>query len=468
MADGGFRTGDDVTHLGTVVGEAGRGRIVALATSGVFDDPALVWAFWNRDAADIDSGIQGHLYTRPEDVFVVRMPRADDDAIASIAAALDVNAQIWATATGIRLASARSRLLMACAVGRSGTGPLAPHLTWHVGALSDAAALHFRSGNGALLAFVLDRATLERLNLDPPDAVLSEQAATTSRFMDKNEAMRALQAIGVPAAQSWGFTPETWRRTGRRLLPADGRYVFKPSGGAAGIGVFFDPGSGSTARAIEDHVGALQGTGQLPGRFQVQRFLRGTPHGVSAFLSGSGAVDILEAHRQVIDSDGRWAGARWTPRIHAAQLDAASNIYARLAGTRALTGLVGVDMIAGTAIEVNPRLTASAPIAHLLRRAGAIREHRGHDFRMRQLDVSTSVAVPRDAVADGRLCALIDRLDTEFGVLALPQGLNPFGDSRFVFVNDDSRGTAQAFFRRGLARWSSGEAPADVQRTWLQ
>jgi len=459
MTDGGFGTRDDVTHLGTVVGDADRGRIIALATSGVFDDPALVRAFWNRDATDIDSGLQGHLYTRPEDVFVVRIPRADDVAISLLAAALDVNAHIWAAATGISLASSRSRLVMACTVARSGTGPLAPHLTWHVGALADAAARQFRAGNGALLAFVLDRAVLERLNLETIDAALSEQAATTSRFMDKNESMRALQAIGVPTAESWGFTPETWRRTGPHLLPPDGRYVFKPSGGAAGIGVFFDRGSGSTARAIENHIVSLEATGRLPGRFQVQRFLRGTPHGVSALLSGGDAVDILEAHRQVIASDGRWVGARWTPRIQAAQSEAAGNIYARLAGTHALTGLVGVDMIAGMVIEVNPRLTASAPIAHLLRRARVIREHRGPGFRMRQIDVNTSVAVPWDAVADGRLCALIDRLDIEFGVLALPQGLNPFGDSRFVFVNDDSRGTAQRFFRRHLAGWLSGEHP---------
>ncbi|MDH6236825.1 hypothetical protein [Cryobacterium sp. CG_9.6] len=259
MASTGSRVQDDVRHLGTIVGDPRQGLIVALSTSSVFDDTSLVRSYWERDSADIDSGFQGHLYTGPDDIFAVNMSRNDDGAIDMVETALDANAEIWAATTGIRLCTSGSRLILACARERSGCAPH-PRLSWHVAPLTETAAAEYRLGTGAFLAFVLDLTTLSLLTRDDRQAqTFSDQARLTSLLMDKTRAMALLQNHDVPRAQSWGFTSESWRSSGQ-MIPSAGRYVFKPAGGAAGIGVHYEHGDGST-----EFVKANEASGSLGG-----------------------------------------------------------------------------------------------------------------------------------------------------------------------------------------------------------
>ncbi|MDH6236822.1 hypothetical protein [Cryobacterium sp. CG_9.6] len=195
----------------------------------------------------------------------------------------------------------------------------------------------------------------------------------------------------------------------------------------------------------------------------MQRFLPGTLYGLSAHITAAGDVEIFEAHRQVVDEAGHCTGARWTAEIEATQITAARAIYCRLARVPSLTGLVCLDVIDGRVIEVNPRVTASAPIAHLLSLESQLRDHRGQSFHIRQLDVNTALPIPFDSIEDGRVWRLIQTVESTFGVIALPQGLNPFGASRMVFVNDDDSGTAQNFFSRQLGQWPA--TPSDPDAT---
>ncbi|KFF60503.1 hypothetical protein JF66_03875 [Cryobacterium sp. MLB-32] len=455
---GGTRTASDTRHLGTLVGDgplaggAPGARIIALSTCAVFSDTSLLRTYWRTDPGGIDSGIQGHLYTSPDDTFIVRMPRDTRRAVDHLSRCLAANAEIWASLTGIRLATCDSRVVLAADHASVATTRLPPTMSWQVGTLAEAAAAEYRSGNGSLLAFVLDEQTADALGVR--DARLLRQARLTSLLMDKNHAMTLLERSGVPAAHTYALTEAEWLAGRLRDVPEHNRYVFKPAGGAAGIGVFFDAQHGSSMSEIEDHLRVLANSGRLPHRFQVQEFLAGTPHGVSAYLPGDGTAHILEAHRQVMDAAGRCVGARWTPDIESDQVDAARAVYQRLAhgGQHPLSGLVCLDLIGGRVIEVNPRLTACAPIAHLRHVEAHIASHRGGGFRITQIDVHTSVPVPTQCLHDGRLRALIDRLQTDYGVLALPQGLNPFGPCRFVFVNDTTSGTAQQVFLRQIER----------------
>lgn len=446
-------TASATSHLGTTVGDTRGARIIALSTCAVFSDASLVRTFWHTDPTGIDSGIQGHLYARPGDVLIVRIPNGAAPAIEMLSRCLDENAEIWASATGLRLATSRSRVVLTVDQETADHATELPtSMSWHVGTLAEAAAAQHLAGHGSLLAFVLDEPTVAALAVR--DAGLLRQARATTLLMDKNRAMELLGRAGIPMARTLGLTKEGWRaRRVKDALPG-GRYVFKPAGGAAGIGVHFDAGRGSSARDIDRHLRMLAGTGRLPHRFQVQEFLDGTPHGVSAFLPGDGTAHVLEAHRQVVDAAGRCVGARWSPDIEAAQVEPAQAICDRLAdfGDLHLAGLICLDLIAGRVIEVNPRLTACSPIAHLLHHEAQIVAHRGNGFRIRQIDVHTALSVPAACLQDGRLRTLIALVEAEFGVLALPQGLNPFGPCRFVFVNDDPSGTAQQFFLRQVDR----------------
>jgi hypothetical protein len=71
----------DVNHLVVLIGNRHSERIVALSTSDVFVNRSLIPSLWGISNEAIDSGFQAHLYTRPEDIFVVRVPSNDLSAL---------------------------------------------------------------------------------------------------------------------------------------------------------------------------------------------------------------------------------------------------------------------------------------------------------------------------------------------------------------------------------------------------
>ena len=101
---------DDVRHLGTFVG-GGAHRIVALSTSAVFGDASLTRTYWGVRGDELDSGFQGHLYTRPGDVLVIRVPDGDERQAAMALAAIEVNRELWAQLRSVELCSSLDPLL---------------------------------------------------------------------------------------------------------------------------------------------------------------------------------------------------------------------------------------------------------------------------------------------------------------------------------------------------------------------
>ena len=448
----------DVRHLGVLVGDPSADRIVAVSTSTVFEDSSLPQLFWGVEAAAIDSGFQGHMYTRPNDILVVSVPRTDRAVAEQVTTAVGVNHELWRSLTGIELASAASRLVLA----GEPTPPLDPlpaNVSRHAGSMLEAAASRYRHGGATLLAFVFDDRLAEVLGLGDP--VLVDQARATSLLMDKNVAMRVLVGAGVDCPETFAVDEDTELELALSRIPPSGRYVFKPAGGAAGIGVYGIAGGGAEIGLIRAHLDELRDTSRLPGRFQIQEFLAGTPFGITAWFGADGTYAVLEAHRQEISAGGRFVGGRWTAALQAEQQEDASRICGRLAGVERprFSGLVCLDVIDGKVIEVNPRLTASAPIAHLLRRQSQLARHLGGGFQVAQIDLDSSVDIPYEAIRSGTLRSLIEALWRERRVLVLPQGLNPFGASRVVFVNDDVDGTAQRVFAERIRELHDADRP---------
>ena len=81
----------DINHLGVLIGNRHSERIVALSTSDVFIDRSLIPSLWGKGNEAIDSGFQAHLYTRPEDIFVVRVPSNGFSAVEKVQTAIDQN-----------------------------------------------------------------------------------------------------------------------------------------------------------------------------------------------------------------------------------------------------------------------------------------------------------------------------------------------------------------------------------------
>lgn len=439
----------DVNHLGVLVGDPHSDRIIAVATSVVFADRSLPQTFWGIDDTAIDSGFQGHIYTRPNDILVVRVPSNDDTIPQMVVTAISVNYDIWKFLTGIQLSSAASRIVLASDHPSRPSACLPDNLTWHVGGLLDAAATRYRNTGETFLAFVLNNQVAGMLDLrHKGGGALMDQARTTSLLMDKNVAMQVLQANKVDCAKTYPVNEDTDLDGTLSSIPSAGRYVFKPAGGAAGIGVFSNKGCGAPMGLIGAHLDALRREQKLPRRFQIQEFVEGTPQGVTACFEKGGTFEIFEIHQQLIDETGRFIGGRWAPALQAEQMEFACALCRQLGVIEqpSFSGLICLDIVDGRVIEVNPRLTASAPIAHILRRQHQIARRLGRGFRIEQIDLNTKLNIPYESIRNGTLRGLIEVIWKERSVLVLPQGLSPFGGSRFVFINDDCDGTAQQTF----------------------
>ena len=183
---------------------------------------------------------------------------------------------------------------------------------------------------------------------------------------------------------------------------------------------------------------------QLPRRFQIQEYVSGVPYGISAGFDDKGRFKVFEIHQQYISKEGKFTGGRWTPAIE----DKALVICQKLSEIEELSllGLICMDIINGEVIEINPRLTASAPVSHILRYEDQIANHLLANFKIRQIDIHTAIQIPYESVKTDTLFQLIKMIWKEFEVLVLPQGLNPFGNSRFLFINDNNEASAQRAF----------------------
>lgn len=442
---------DDVEHLGVIIGDPTGGRIVALGTSAVFSDQSLFSRFWHSDGSQLDSGLQAHLYTRPDDIFIVRVPDRAHGPARRLATALDANRQIWGRLVGIDLASSSSRVILVHGPGTvydAPAGDLPSSMTWFEGTMRDAVVATSREGRSAVLAFVLDDRLLAMLGMDATASPeLVRRARMVSRLMDKNAAMSLLAGHGVPTARTYVFDSSADTRRLADLPLADRvRYVFKPAGGAAGIGVFTDGSRGAEMQVLADHVEGLRAQHSLPGRFQVQEFIAGPVMGATIMVDGDGGCRVFEIHHQIIDGSARFAGARWTRSEQTIHEDEVVRIGRRMSAALGEPLLLGLDLVEGRVIEVNPRLTASAPIAHLLRRTEL--EETLDDHEVERIDLDTHVPISYDAIASGRVDSAVDLIRARYATLVLPQGLNPFGDSRVAFVNDDRIRSARSAFMR--------------------
>jgi phosphoribosylamine-glycine ligase len=274
-----------------------------------------------------------------------------------------------------------------------------------------------------------------------------EIAQTNTLLMDKNSTMELLQANGVSCAETFPINKETDTEDLWDKLLLTRKWVFKPAGGAAGIGVFGKLENGVTQKEIRKHVDELKSKELFPSRSQVQEFVSGETFGATAFIFQDGQFRIFEIHKQTINSSGRFTGGTWSPEIQEENLRAVTHLYKQLAGIKhpAIRGLICIDFIDGKIIEINPRLTASAPIAHILRMKQETKSFAGAGFNFRKIDLNTNVSVSGKQISDGTLKRLIDAMYRKYGVYVLPQGINPFGASRFIFVNDTTEKVQKEF-----------------------
>ena len=352
-----------VDSLGVTVGSPQAPRIVAVSTASVFDDPTLIRSHLGLPPDGIDTGFHGQLYTRPGDVLVVRVEAPDVARLAKVATAIDVNRQLWLDLTGIELLSSSDEIVVS--TSETAIQPVLGERSIFPGSLTDAAAYHFRRSGLSLYAFTCDLRLLQALQFTAAEnSWLWRRAHTTSALMNKASAVGVLSVARGIMCPTHCFTADDFDKRIPQQLDRRHRYVYKPSGGAAGVGVFAGSGSGATPEQIMQHVESLARVDALPAEFVVQRFVAGTPWGVSGNIAEDGSFSILGIHEQLVDLQRESVGSRWSPAIEERYRQRAEEFFGVLSQIRALRGFgaIQLDCIDSDVIEITPRLTASVPV----------------------------------------------------------------------------------------------------------
>ena len=437
-------------HLGILLGDANSDRIIAVSTSAVFQDRTLLPNYWGIESNSIDTGFQGHMYSRPNDILVIQAPFYQNDSLEILTTSLDLNHRIWKSLTGLELATGSSRIIVASNQNCQPSS-MPPNVSWHEGSLTEAAVKRHVEFGESIIAFVFDRPFFQLLQKsklnDDHNGDLRRRSEICSLLMDKNSVAELLQKHKVPCPITFPMNHKTDLTEGIKRSPI-GRFIFKPAGGAAGIGVFGLDHSGVSLEKIQGHLNHLREKDKLPNRFQIQEFVRGDLLGVTGYGYEDKSFEIFEIHQQIMDSSGRFCGGSWNPTYQAQQLPIIKDLYKRLVAIQELpfTGQICMDVIDGKIIEINPRLTATVPIAHVLRNNHKILAHLGGNVKINKIDLNTRINVPFDLIKEGTLFHVINSYWKTHNVLILPQGINPFGNSRFLFINDDQDKVIQQQF----------------------
>ena len=403
-------------------------RIVCLQTSACFPGfperlPASL-GLGAREVHAVDVGVQGQMFTRPGDCMVLRWdaPYSDD----SMNHALEINARLWRCQMGIEIAEPDC--------GRF-------EKVEAQGSLLDTAYDLYDHGAGALIASYLNPRTARRLL--PNDSEFARIAESHEFLNLKGHCVDLLARQGVSTPQSISF------RLADRELPwldrldrhSSTRYVVKVDGACGGAGIFTNHDRGFKQQQLPRVIDRLAADG-LNASVQVQQFIPGTSLGAVALFEADGSFRILSLHQQKTRS-GKIAKLTWTFEMQTQFAASASKAFEALADANELRllGPVGLDFqVAGNqlfAIEANARLCGSAPLYY-------VRELLGIGSSVQRISIINDVVVPPSLLEGDRLATVIGRArHTQPRARILFQGINPFGCSKMLMINDDEQSTAE-------------------------
>jgi hypothetical protein len=433
-----------ISHLGITFGNEDRGRIIALPTSEVFGDSSLIPSLLQVSPASLDNGFQAHMYTCSSDTLVVSLPDLNETLIQHTKECIAANSEIWQTLTGINLVNENVVIASNQESAAASNG-----LQIMRGSLLEVAVNAATDTGKALVAFVLNENFLQKYPMHcTADYLIRVYAQTTGLLMDKNKTMQLLKKNHVAAPVTY-FSGKNEKSIDKAL-----KYVYKPSGGAAGLGVYLNEGRGAGWDEIQNHIKILENEHLLPGKYQIQEYIPGPVYGALVLFHPDKKPEILQIHEQIINNKNKYIAGYWTPENQDKKFSIVEKLVQQIAAIKELQyiGLMGIDLIDGKIIEINPRITASSPVSHLLSKEKTIKDYLGSDFKINRIDINTGISIPPELIRNGQLIKIIVGLWSVHRVLILPQGLNPDGNSRVLFVNDNHQNQVQEKFLAHCSR----------------
>lgn len=443
----------NVRSFGVVVGKPDTRRIFSLSISSQVEDPDGFSRVSGSSVVTADKGYQLHMFTRERDLLIVRVPPGDlsFEAFELVYSAVRLNRQIWDYFTGIKLASpSRNHVVMVSE--KSGGASFTSHsermgkFSFRYGTLDQVSKELFFEKGGQIVLPILSPSRIQGIGVD---SLLESVAACVSALNDKNRAIPLLKRSGVPVPETH-LVNEAKQVAGlRSRLDPGKRYVFKLAGSVAGIGMFTNHDRGCSPEEIMEYVACLKKAGKAPRRFQVQELVRGKSYGGIVSVDQRGNVRLLSVHQQIVD-EGRFMGLLWKPEFEARFGDFVMESVRSLLGQKvvSLLGSVNIDFMASEdgklyVVEVNPRYSAGVPFA-TIRSSEPNIQKKFSCFAVESMFLASNIPFSKQALKSGTLLRVVQDLHRKCKVVILPQGINPFGNSSVLFVNNpEGKGRAK-------------------------
>jgi hypothetical protein len=437
-----------VLPFGIVIGNAKTQRIFSLSTSSQVQDPEGSNRTLGCSVITADKGYQMHLYTREEDQLIVRIPpqNVSLEALQLVDSAISFNQQIWEYFTKVKLCGSNQVVVVSESLDISwlqSDKETMEQFNFHKGTLDQISKDIFLENGGQIVLPIISEDRIQGIQIDPP---LDSIAACVSTLNDKNNAIPILKRSGIQVPETYTINDPSEAASALSQLDPKKKYVFKLAGAVASIGMFTNNDQGCTPKEIIEHLASLQRAGKTPNHFQIQEFINGSSYGGIVLIDQSRKLQLLSIHQQIVE-EGNWLGLRWEQQIEAKLKDFVLESVKALLTDQEITllGAFNIDFMVSEdglkyITEINPRYSAGVPF-HTIRTLESNIQKIFPDFMIKTMFLDPNIHFSNQFLQSGMLFQIVQDLYRNFNVVILPQGINPFGNSCVIFINDlDGKG----------------------------
>ena len=435
--------------FGIVVGNPNANRIFSFSTSSQVQDHDDFSQTLGCSIIATDKGYQMHLFTQEHDILIVRVPPKDlsFEAFQLVHSAISLNQRIWAYFTDVKLCGPTKQVVI---VSETSEAPWVhadekalEQFNFQSGTLDQISKNIFLQNGGQIVLPIISPDRIRGIVFDP---LLDSVAACVSILNDKNYAIPILKQCGIRVPETYIVNEPCDIADALSQLDPKKKYVFKLAGSVAGVGMFTNHDHGCSCREMTDYLTYLEMVGKIPHHFQIQEFITGKSYGGIVMIDRNRNVKLLSVHQQIVH-EGNFLGLLWEPetedRLRAFVLETVEELL--IQKEISLLGVFNIDFMVseeGTkyVTEINPRYSAGVPF-YAVRTLESNMQKIFPNFGIKKMFLGSNIRFSISVLQSGKLFRVAQNLHRDFNVVVLPQGINPFGNSSVLFINDlDGKG----------------------------
>jgi hypothetical protein len=429
---------DEVTpcSYGVLVGDINNPVAFGLSPDSLENDPAFSEKLLHAPLAELESGIQMHIFTSPTSLLILRLAleKIKRNELEQLKTAIKLNQIILKELIGKELAPPENFIIVNEAINFKSIINDCRETCFSIrkGAVNDTLVKIYKKGKYSILIPSVTPGIAVDLGINN----LINYSFSVKVMNNKNLAIPLLHKFKIRVPETTCFENNLADLSHFRAYH---RLVFKAAESAGGVGIFLNRNRGYTTQQIVTLVNILRKHNNLPRYFQIQELIKGRTYGIIAMFHPDRRFKIEGIYEQVIDR-GEFIGAYWNKECEQQFMPVAIEILENFSHIESLfpLGPVNIDVIIDNGgnyyvLEVNMRYSGASSIIFMKNYAA---DHPELFPEIRTIELYTRCKVlPKVENYNSLLKRIFDIRD-KFGSLIIPQGINPFSTSKLLFIND--------------------------------